>query len=68
MATATRGLLEIPPQEAEHHRMTFRLPRKRWEALSRAAATRNATPSALVRHLVNLAIEEAEAEAEAAQS
>ena len=69
MATTTaphrRPLLELPPPppQPEHHRMTFRLPADRWRALSRAARARNATPSALVRHLVDLAIEEAEAAA-----
>lgn len=60
-ATASR-LLDLPPKPRpiEHHRMSFRLPADRWQALSRAAAARNATPSALVRHLVGLAIEEAE--------
>ena len=69
MATTTtphrRPLLELPPrpQQPEHHRMTFRLPADRWQALSRAAHARGATPSELVRHLVALAIEEAEATA-----
>jgi hypothetical protein len=62
-ATAPR-LLDLPPKPPapRHHRMSFRLPADRWDALSRAAAARDATPSALVRHLVALAIEEAEAD------
>jgi uncharacterized protein (DUF1778 family) len=61
-ATAHR-LLDLParPAPARQHRMTFRLPADRWEALSRAASARNATPSDLVRHLVALAMEEADA-------
>ena len=57
-------LLDLPPKPPapRHHRMSFRLPADRWDALSRAAAARDATPSALVRHLVALAIEEAEAD------
>jgi hypothetical protein len=65
MPTAHRlRLLDLPPKPPaqRHHRMSFRMPADRWDALSRAAAARNVTPSALVRHLVGMAIEEVEAE------
>ena len=65
MATTTAApVLNLPPRPpVKHHRMTVRIEADRWRALGAAARANGATPSEVVRHLIERALSPTESQA-----
>jgi hypothetical protein len=62
MATTTPAL-DLPPRPpVKQHRMTVRIEADRWKALNTTARAHGATPSEVVRHLIDRALSPTESQ------